>query len=214
MAGNKVFEYRGVEGLVIAPITSDDNEEGGGYKTGDVLSLCPVAEIGKEVEASSEAHYYDNQPLIVIQSEGPDTISITGAGMLLETIALISGKHFDKTTGAMIDGPIETRYFALGYKTKATDGTYRYVWRYKGTFAIPADAHKTEDNGTDANGTTLTYTGIYTTHKFTKGKYNGTAWEKAPGKGIIVDEGLGLADLATFFDTVTTADTLKAKATA
>lgn len=211
MAGKKVFEYRGVEGLVIAPIISDDNETDGGYKTGTVVPLCPVAEIGKEVESSSEAHYYDNQAMIIIQSEGPDTISITGAGMPLETIALISGKHYDKTTGAMIDGPIETRYFALGYKTKATDGTYRYVWRYKGTFAIPADAHKTEDNGTEANGTTLTYTGIYTVHKFTKGKYDGTKWDAAPGKGIVVDEGLGLADVSKFFDTVTTVDDLKAK---
>lgn len=211
MAGKKVIEYRGVEGLVIAQVTGDDNEEDGGYKTGDVKSLVPVAEISKEVDSSSEAHYYDNQPLIVITSEGPDTINITGAGMDIETLALISGKHFDPTTGALIDGPIETRYFALGYKTKATDGTYRYVWRYKGTFAIPADAHKTENNSTEANGTTLVYTGIYTTHAFSKGKYNGTTWEKAPGKGLVVDAGLGLADVSTFFDAVTTADTLKAK---
>lgn len=206
---SKVFEYRGVEGAVIALVTSDDNETSGGYKTGEVMPLVPVAEIGKTVETSSEAHYYDNLPLVVIDGEGPDEITITGAGMDMKTLALISGRHFDEATGMMVEGPHETRYFALGYKTKTTSGEYRYVWRYKGTFAVPEDSHVTEDDGTEATGTTLTYTGVFTSHKFVKGKYNGTAWEAAPVKGIVVPD--EKADVATFFDAVTTPDAVKAK---
>lgn len=208
------FEYRGVEGLVIAEVTGDDNKTDGGYVFGAVEELMPVAEIGKEVEVSNEAHYYDNQPMIIISGEGPDEITITGAGMLLEKLAKITGKSYDVTTGALIDGPRQVRYFALGYKTKDSDGKYRYVWRLKGTFSIPADTHATEDDGTDANGTEITYTGIYTTHKFKKGWYDGKEWHEGPAKGLVVSDREGLADLTNFFKTVTTPDTLSAKSAA
>lgn len=211
-----VFEYRGVDNVVIAEVTKDDNEATGGYVTGTVKPLLPVAEVGKATETSSESHYYDNLPLIVVNSEGPDEITITGAGMDIATLAEITGKSYDETTGAMVDGEREPRYFALGYRTKGTDGAYRYVWRYKGTFSIPDETVATENDGTDANGTELTFTGIHTTHKFKKGKFDRTksVWVEGPVKGIVVDTRKGLGDVSTFFDTVVTPDTLKAKANA
>lgn len=209
---NEVIEYRGIDGVVIAEITNDDNEESGGYKFGTVMPLVPVAELTKTVETSTETHYYDNNAAIIIDAEGPDTVGITGAGMDLQTLALIAGRHFDETSGAMIEGERVTRYFALGYRTKDTSGNYRYVWRFKGTFAVPEDSFKTIDNSTEARGTTLTYTGIHTTHQFTKGKRIGDKWEKGTAKALVVDSGLGKADLTEFFKTVTTPDTLKTKA--
>ena len=209
-----VFEYRGVEGLVFAEVTGDDNLTDGGYKTGTVEALAPVAEIGKTVETSSEAHYYDNTPLVTIQGEGPDEITIRCAGLTLEKLAKITGRSFDPDTGMLVEGPRETRYFAIGYKTKDSDGKYRYVWRLKGTFAIPADTNVTEDDGTEANGTELTFTGIYTTHIFNKGKRAADQWEPGPAKGLVVSDREGKADLSKFFETVTTPDTLKAKGAA
>ena len=208
----KVVEYRGVEGLVIAEILKDDNEKEGGYVTGPVEELSPVAEISKTVETAKEAHYYDNKAGNIVGGVGPDTITIRAAALTLEKLAKITGLSYDPTTGAMIDGPLQERYFALGYKTKDTDGFYRYVWRFKGMFGIPPETNITEDAGTDANGTELTFTGIYTTHIFDKAKYDGTTWHKGPSKGLIVSDREGLANLETFFDTVTTGDTLTAKA--
>ena len=207
----EVFEYRGVEGLVIAEVTGDDNEKDGGYKTGAVESLAGVAEIGKTVETSTEAKYYDNQPMISISSEGHDEISVICSGLTLEKLAKITGKSYDPETGAFVDGPADTRYFAMGYITEDTSGKKRYVWRYKGTFSIPPESAKTKKNDTETTNTELTFTGIMTTHKFTKGKYNGTEWVPAPSKGIVVSDREGLADLSTFFNTVTTMDTLQKK---
>lgn len=209
----EVFEYRGCSDLVIAEILTDDNEEEGGYKTGPVEPLIPVAEIGKTVEESNEAKYYDNQAMIVIHGEGADTISITGAGLTVARNAKLRGKPYDETTGALIEGPTRTRYFALGYKTQDTDGFTRFVWRYKGVFGTPEEAHKTKDGTPETNNTALTYTGISTVHRFAKGEQaaDGT-WKPAGVKGLVVSDREGKADLATFFDTVTTPDTLKPKA--
>ena len=75
-----------------------------------------------------------------------------------------------------------------------------YVWRYKGTFNIPDQTNTTENDGTDANGQEIVYTGISTTHKFAKtGK---------GAKAMVVDVAKELADVSNFFDQVTTPDSL------
>ena len=197
---SKVFEYRGIEGLVGAEVTKDDLD---GFTTGEVFEIAGVAEIGRTTENSSEAHYYDNAPAIVVSSVGSDTLTITCSAIPLDILGKITGQEYDQETGALIEGQREPKYFAIGYKTKKTDGTEVYVWRLKGQFSIPDSTHATENAGTDANGQELTYTGIQTTHKFTKtGK---------GAKAVNVDVGLGLADVSTFFDAVVTPDTLKKK---
>ena len=171
----EITEYRGIEGLVYAEVIADDNvtptpvtDPNHGYLTGTVKELAGVAELSRTTESSSEAHYYDNIPAVVINSIGKDEVSITTSAIPLDVLAEITGQYFDATTGALIEGPRDNKYFALGYKTKKTNGDEVYVWRYKGQFNIPDSSHKTEDDGTDANGQEITFTGIQTTHKFTK----------------------------------------------
>lgn len=198
-----VEEFRGTDNLVYAEVTTDNNvADGGGYITGAVKVLAPVAEISKTVETASETKYYDNQPALTINAEGADTITLTVPALDLQTLADITGKVYDPTTGGFFDGERTPKYFALGYRLRLTDGTYRYVWRYKGSFGIPDETSQTENAGTDTNNQQLTFTGIRTMHKFTK---TGTS-EKA----LVVDERDGLADLSTFFEQVTTCDTLEA----
>lgn len=197
----EIFEYRGIEGLVCAEVTKDDADN---YTTGEVFDVAGVAELGRTTENSSEAHYYDNIPAIIVSSVGADTVTITASAIPFDVLAKITGQKFDESLGAFIEGEREVKYFAIGYKTKKTNGDEVYVWRYKGQFNIPDSTHATEDNGTSANGQELTYTGISTTHKFTKtGK---------SAKAMDVDVALDKADVSTFFGTVVTPDTLKAKA--
>ena len=198
-----VDEFRGTDNLVYAEVMTDNNETKGGYSTGNVTILAPVAEISKTVETASDTKYYDNKPALTINAEGADTITLTIPALDLKTLAAITGKTYDETLGAFFDGESTPKYFALGYRLKLTDGSYRYVWRYKGSFAIPDETSQTENAGTDTNNQQLTYTGIETMHKFTK---TGTS-EKA----LVVDERDNKADLSKFFDEVTTCDTLKAK---
>lgn len=202
----KIYEYRGVEGLVYAPVTNDDNGtgEGSGYVTGTVKPLAGVAEISKSTDSSNEAHYYDNLPAVVVSSTGSDEITINASAIPLDVLADITGQYYDPTTGMFVEKERTPQYFAIGYQTKTTDGDVMYVWRLKGTFNIPDQTNVTEDDGTDANGQELTFTGISTTHKFTK--------TSSPAKSITVDTGLDLVDTTNFFNSVQTPDTITAKA--
>lgn len=204
----QVFEYRGVDKLYVAEVIQDDEN---GYVCGTPVHLSPVAEIGKSTDSSSDAHYYDNKAMIVINSESADTISITMAPPFLDKLAMIIGKSFDATTGMLVDSPSQNKYYALMYRTKGTDGKYRYVSRLKGQFTIPEETAATENDSTDANNTSCTFTGIYTEHEFTKGVFNGDAWEKAGAKGIVVDTRYDLVDVSSFFSQVQTPDTIQTK---
>lgn len=208
MADNsqQIFEFRGVDNFYFAEVTKDDNS---GYACSTPIHI-PVQEVGKTTDSSSEAHYYDNKAMIVVNSESADTISLILAPPALDKLAAMIGKSFDASTGMMVDSPRQNKYFAIIYRTKGTDGGYRYVSRLKGQFNIPEETNQTENDGTDTNNTTIEYTGIYTEHEFAKGKYVNGVWEKSGVKGIVVDARYDKADVSNFFNSVQTPDTIQA----
>lgn len=196
----QIFEYRGVENLVAAEVLQDDENA---YLTDVPFKIAGVAEISRTTEASNEAHYYDNMPAIIVSTTASDEVTITVSGIPLDVFAKITGQTYNSDLGVLIEGDRKTKYFAIGYKTKKTNGDEIYVWRYKGTFNIPDQTNATENDGTDANGQELTYTGIQTTYKFTNCNNKGA-------KAINVDVAKGLANVTNFFSTVTTPDSLSA----
>lgn len=201
-----VKEFRGCKRLVYAEVTKDNNDENGGYVTGTVKPLAPVAEISKSVETSSEAHYYDNKAAIIINSEGADTLTFTIAIPDDETLADITGRTYDSTKKMFIESERVQKYFAVGYilGEKGEGDDERYVWRLKGTFNIPDETSATEDNGTGANNMSLEFTGIYTEHEFTNGKGTGV---KGSAKANFIRESSNVATADKWFKNVATPDT-------
>lgn len=207
---SEIFEFRGVDNLYIAEVLKDDAT---GYVTETPVYLSAVAEIGKQTDSSSEARYYDNKAMMVVNSESADKITITMAPPTLDKLAKIIGKSFDSETGMLVESIRQNKYFALMYRTKGTDGEYRYVARLKGTFSIPEEANSTENDGTDTKNSSVEFTGIFTTYNFTKGKKVGNSWEPSSVKGVVVDTRYGLANVQNFFTAVQTPDTVSSTPT-
>lgn len=197
----RIEEWRGVENLVYAEITKDDATE---YTTKAVKPLSGVAEISRTIKEDKATKFYDNLPAFTIYGEGEDEIKIKVSVLPLSVRADILGQTLDATTGAMIEGERTIKQFAIGYKTKTTSGVDVYRWRLKGTFSTPEESHKTIDDGTDSNGEELTFTGVATIHKFTKGG-------KSARGVIVVDDADSTANVSTFFDQVTDPDKLTVK---
>ena len=181
----KIVDWRGVRRLMVAKQTKDDADE---ITYDTPFALCGVSTLSKSTETSNAAKYYDNVPAIIITGKGADEVAIDGSAIGLEERAKI------------IEGEPEMEYHALGYLTKRTDGEERYVWRLTGTFSYPEDEHNTEDDGTDSNGNSITYTGVNTQHKFTKtGK---------TAKACIIPASKYTAGEDAFFENVQTPDTI------
>ena len=202
----KVVEFRGCDNVVVAEVTKDDST---GYTVGNITPLAPVAEVSKTTENSSETHYYDNVGAIVIRTEGSDEITLTVPALELGQLATITGKSIDPATGAYVDDEGVEKYYALGYRLKLTDGTYRYVWRLKGAFSnIPDETSTAESHSVDTNNQSVVYTGNKTLYSFAAGNIKGRA------KAVVVDERDGLADVSSFFAQVVTPDNLASLAKA
>lgn len=201
---NEVREWRGVSDLVAAPVITDTAAE---YVTGDVFAIAGVATISKAANSSTEAHFYDNKPMVVISSQGADNITVNVSAIPLDVLAEITGQYYNENTGGMVEGERVPKYFALGYKTQKDNGDTVYVWRYKGRFNVPDQENNTITDGTDANGQELNFMGVSTVHKFVNNPDPVTG-EARGAKAYNVNASLGLADLSTFFDTVTTPDDL------
>lgn len=192
----KYEEWRGVKGLVAAKLMTDTESE---LTYGPVFAIAGTATVTKETESTSETHYYDDIPAIVIATSGSDTITIDTSAIPLNVLGYLTGQTYLDDKGALIEGEREPGYFAIGYITENTSNEEVYVWRYKCSIAIPGQTNSTKNDGTDANGQQLVCTGISTIHPFTA---NGNK----PARGLVVNTALNTSVKNTFFDTVTTPD--------
>ena len=172
---------RGLDEVFAAEILTDDNDKG--YTTSEPFHLIPAGEMGRNADNEKTDVYFDNGVFATTGKEGATEITITGAALRPADVARINNKYVDKTTGAVLDtGEFEPKYFALGGRTKNTDGTYEYFWFLKGTFSIPEQTDKTEDDSTDTNGMTLTYSAVATKHRF-----SALGLDNKPMKRVVID---------------------------
>lgn len=193
----KEAEFRGCDSFVCAKITKDDKT---GYATAAVVMVAPIASVAKTTEVNSETHYYDNTGLIQIKAVGTDSVTFVVPAMYLTTLAMVTGGYIDPTTGAYMSGEDNEDEYAVGYRIKLTDGSYRYVWRLKGQFSgVPDENSNTESNSIDTNNQEVVYTGTKTVYEF-------------PGVGrrrdIVIDERDGKCDLTDFFAKVRTPENI------
>ena len=195
----KIQEYRGIRGLVAAEVITDTAEK---FECGTPFAIAGVAELTRTTESSSESHYYDNVPAVVIDSVGADEVGVTASAIPFDVLAKITGYAYNEEKGMLVEGERDSKYYALGYITETTDGTEIFVWRLKGKFNIPDSTHATKDDGAEANGQEITYTGVNTNHKF-------NAIDNKTAKAVNVDTSVNTAvNETTFFETVQTPDTV------
>ena len=104
--------------LVIAEVLADNNVEGEGYTTGEVIELAGVGEISKLQVIQVNQKYYNNMAEIVINSTGADEIKCSTSVIPQDKLALITGQDYDEETGTLIEGERKVKYFCFRLQNK------------------------------------------------------------------------------------------------
>jgi phi13 family phage major tail protein len=162
-------EYKqkvGLDSLYIAQITQDDAS---GYVTDTPQYLAPVATAKATPKVDTAVSYFDDQAFDTLDAEGATEIEIEISNLPAETQALILGQEFDAVTGRVMDDadPAQAPYFALGFRSKKTNGSYRYTWYNKVRFSRPDEEYSTQTDKAEAKSTTLKASALKTIYKFT-----------------------------------------------
>lgn len=162
-------EYKsqvGLDMLYFAPITKDDAT---GYTAGTPVWLAPAGTAKSNTSSNQKLQYADDGVFESVNEEGETTVDIEVTNVPLKTAAEVSGKTFNAATGSFIDdddgsGAPE---FALMFRSKKSNGKYRYICYYKGKFALGDEDYSTQSGSPEPKMAKLKYTAVRTIFAFT-----------------------------------------------
>lgn len=196
----KQYSVVGVDSVYYALVTQDDESN---YVAGTPQQLSQAMEIKGTPAASSETQFADNMEHDIVTVEGPTTIELIVPNMAEEILAELLGAVYDSATGRIFDdaNPTEAPYFALGYRFKKRNGSYRYRWYLKCRAEKPMEEGVSESDKVNLKTTTLKVTAVKTAYQF---DLLGDGSRMSGVKRVHGDEDLPDFDGATWFDAVQT----------
>ena len=138
MAGTQV----GLSNLHYAILTSD-TVSGVTYETPVSIPGAITANINPN--SSSGVLWSDDAPSEVFSQMGQVDVEIEVKDLPLEVQAVLLGHTI---TGGILKRKSTdvSPYIALGFKSLKSNGSYRYVWLYKGKFQLPEINHQTKND--------------------------------------------------------------------
>lgn len=190
---NKSFV--GVDQIYYATVTTDTSAA---YAAATPAIFAPAMNIAQAPKTNSKVQYADNQPYDSMSSEGETELDVEITGLPLDIQAEILGRVYDAVNARMYDNGGTAPYIALGFRAKKSDGTYRYYWFLKGTFAAPPEEQATQTDTPDPKSTKLKFTAIRTIHQFDLD--GGTTTDSV--KRVVGDTEDVAFDESTWFDNV------------
>lgn len=97
-------------------------------------------------ETNTESLYADDQLAEVATSLGGIELELEIKDIPAEDYAALTGATID-ANGVVIDKSTDIPPFvAVGFRSKKSNGAYKYVWLYKGKFGIPEDEFETKED--------------------------------------------------------------------
>lgn len=194
----KQYSVVGVDSVYYALVTQDDEN---GYVAGVPQQLTQAMEIKGTPAASSETQFADNTEHDVVTVEGPTTLELIAPNISEDVLAELLGAVVDTASGRIFDDadPAEAPYFALGYRFKKRNGSYRYRWYLKCRAEKPMEEGVSESDKVNLKTTTLKVTAIKTLHLF---DLIGDGSRMKGVKRVHGDEDLDNFDGDTWFDAV------------
>jgi len=130
MPGPSASAFVGLKDLYFAILTKDDST-GATYNTPEKLAPAVTARITPQVESVTD--YADDGPTETASSLGGIEVELEVSQIPLDKQATLLGHTYQN--GLLVRSADDVSpYVALGFRSQKADGSYLYVWLYKGKF--------------------------------------------------------------------------------
>ena len=141
--------------LHVAKLTEGTDVVGGTPAYTNITKIKGAISASSSVNQSEESYYSDDSVEEVHVAVNSMTFEVEISNLSIEERALLLGQ---RTSGGMAAGNKDDMApeVWVGFRSKRTDGTYRYVSLPKCKFSVPAEAYATEAESTTAQTITLT----------------------------------------------------------
>lgn len=141
----------GLSNLHVALLTSD-TQAGVEYETPIKLAPAVMATITPNIESVTD--YGDDGPTETASSFGGIEVEIETTALNVEQKALLLGQKYENGLLSASTTDIAP-YLALGFQSLKADGSYLYVWLYKGKFESVELNHQTKGESVEFQHPTL-----------------------------------------------------------
>ena len=189
-ASPQVASTVGLKNVVIAPLTADTETE---HTYGELQLMAGAIEASITPEnADPDVQYADDIEFDTLYPDPELTFSTSMADIPLSIQEQIFGNQIDDNGVLVRTASDRPPYFAVGFKSEKSDGTYRFVWLYKVRAKPMTENYKTKEGQTITrqNGS-VEWTAIKRTHD---GRYQAVADED--------ENGFDASKAATFLQSV------------
>ena len=176
-ASPQVASTIGLKNVVIAPLT-EDTTENQAYGELQLMAGAIEASITPE-NADPDIQYADDVEFDVLYPDPELAFKTKMADIPLTIQEMIFGNRIDDNGVLIRSASDKPPYFAVGFKSEKSDGSYRYVWLYK-VRAKPVTENYQTKEGTSITRQTgeIEWTAIKRTHD---GQYQAVADEGQNG---------------------------------
>lgn len=142
----------GLKDLYYAIITENSSGE---ESYGTPVKLAPAISANLSLNFAAASLYADDKVEDDLKEFSTGTISLNVSAISDATAALLTGSTVD-SHGCLVDTDADAApYVAIGFKSKTSKGTYRYVWLYRVKFAVPNDSFATKGESTSFTTPTI-----------------------------------------------------------
>lgn len=182
----------GVEDLVFVKLITDDST-GATYDT-EYKHVPGLIEVAMTAQVTSDQLGADDNPVYeqLISYDGYE-VSITMAALGTEVTSYLLGTTIDAHGVEIENANDSAPYVAMGFKALRSDGSYDYIWLYKGKFGPSDTTYHTKEQG-NVNWQTPSLSGTFGPRDYDKDT-------KAVVHSTLTGDGAA-ALLAGFFDAV------------
>ena len=161
-------EYKsqiGLDKLFYAAVTKDDAT---GYTASAPVFLAPVATAKVSTSRNTTTQYADDGVFDTSSAEGESNVEVEVTNVPLVTAGLLTGKTYNATNGMLIEGSAAVPpEYALLFRSKKSNGKYRYVCYLKGKFTLSDEEYATLEANPAPKTAKLKFTGLSTIFAFT-----------------------------------------------